>query len=101
MPEGHPRESVEAALDGLRAVAHADWTITHARGADIASPAYHPEWSIGPDGQPPAPVFTTAPVDQAQLREAVAAAEADDFAVVVVGTPSPSRARGARRQGDL
>lgn len=85
MPEGHPRESVETVLDGLRAVAPADWTLTHARGADIASPAYHPEWSIGPDGQALAPVFTAAPVDQAQLRQAVAAAEAADYAVVVVG----------------
>ncbi|MFI7293608.1 glycoside hydrolase family 3 N-terminal domain-containing protein [Streptomyces sp. NPDC050121] len=85
MPEGHPRESVETVLDGLRAVAPADWTIMHARGADIASPAYHPEWSTGPDGQALAPVFTAAPVDQAQLRQAVAAAEAADYAVVVVG----------------
>ncbi|WP_151481105.1 glycoside hydrolase family 3 N-terminal domain-containing protein [Streptomyces albicerus] len=85
MPDGHPRESVETVLDGLRAVVPADWTVTHARGADIASPAHAPEWSIGPDGQPQAPVFTPAPVDQAQLREAVAAAEAADYAVVVVG----------------
>ncbi|MDX3614057.1 glycoside hydrolase family 3 N-terminal domain-containing protein [Streptomyces europaeiscabiei] len=85
MPEGHPRETVETVLDGLRAVAPADWTVTHARGADIASPAHAPEWSTGPDGQPLPPVFTPAPVDQAQLREAVAAAAAADYAVVVVG----------------
>ncbi|MFE9647176.1 glycoside hydrolase family 3 N-terminal domain-containing protein [Streptomyces sp. NPDC006365] len=85
MPEGHPRESVETVLDGLRAVAPADWTITHSRGADIASPASTSEWSLGPDGQPQPTVFTPAPVDQAQLREATAAAEAADYAVVVVG----------------
>lgn len=85
MPEGHPREMVETVLDGLRAVAPADWTVTHARGADIASPAHAREWTTGPDGQPLPPVFTPAPVDQAQLREAVAAAEAADYAVVVVG----------------
>lgn len=85
MPEGHPRESVETVLDGLRAVAPADWTITHARGADIASPASNSEWSLGPDGQPQPPVFTPAPVCPAQLREATAAAEASDYAVVVVG----------------
>lgn len=85
MPEGHPRESVETVLDGLRAVAPADWTIMHARGADIASPHQDPEWSTGPDAQPQPPVFIPAPVDQAQLREAVAAAEAADYAVVVVG----------------
>ncbi|GGZ50740.1 glycosyl hydrolase [Streptomyces bluensis] len=85
MPEGHPRESVETVLDGLRAVAPADWTITHARGADIASPASNSEWSLGPDGQPQPPVFTPAPVCPAQLREATAAVEASDYAVVVVG----------------
>ncbi|MEU5568954.1 glycoside hydrolase family 3 N-terminal domain-containing protein [Streptomyces coeruleorubidus] len=85
MPDGHPRESVETVLDGLRAVAPADWTVTYARGADIESPASNSEWSLGPDGQPQPAVFTPAPVDQAQLQEAIAAAEAADYAVVVVG----------------
>ena len=85
MPDGHPRELVETVLDGLRAVAPADWTVTHARGADIASPGYEPEWGIGPDGQPQAPVFTPAPVDQEQLEQATAAAAAADYVVVVVG----------------
>lgn len=86
MPEGHPRELVETVLDGLRAVVPADWTVTHARGADIESPAFDPDqWALGPDGQPQPPVFAPAPVDQAQLREAIAAAEAADYAVVVVG----------------
>nr|WP_306970441.1 glycoside hydrolase family 3 N-terminal domain-containing protein [Streptomyces afghaniensis] len=85
MPEGHPRETVETVLDGLRAVAPADWTITYARGADIESPDQDTGWSLGPDGQPQPDVFTPAPVDQAQLGEAIAAAEAADYAVVVVG----------------
>ncbi|WP_406164264.1 MULTISPECIES: glycoside hydrolase family 3 N-terminal domain-containing protein [Streptomyces] len=85
MSEGHPRELVETVLDGVRAVVPADWAITYARGADIESPASNSEWSLGPDGQPQPPVFTPAPVDQAQLREATAAAEAADYAVVVVG----------------
>jgi beta-glucosidase len=85
MPEGHPRESVETVLDGLCAVAPAEWTVTHARGADIASPDQDAGWSLGPDGQPQPDVFTPAPVDQGQLEEAVAAAEAADYAVVVVG----------------
>ncbi|MEH0546618.1 glycoside hydrolase family 3 N-terminal domain-containing protein [Streptomyces sp. B21-105] len=85
MPEGHPRESVETVLDGLRAVAPADWTITYARGADIESPASNAGWSLGPDGQPQPDIFTPAPVDQAKLEEASAAAEAADYAVVVVG----------------
>ncbi|WP_199841297.1 glycoside hydrolase family 3 C-terminal domain-containing protein, partial [Streptomyces scabiei] len=42
-------------------------------------------WSTGPAGQPLPPGFIPAPVDQAQLREAVAVAEAADYAVVVVG----------------
>lgn len=85
MPEGHPRESVETVLDGLRAVAPADWTITYARGADIESPASNAGWSLGPDGQPQPDVFSPAPVDQSQLQEATAAAEAADYVVVVVG----------------
>lgn len=85
MPDGHPRESVETVLDGLRAIAPADWTVTHARGADIGCPATHDEWSLGPDGQPQAPAFTPAADDQAQLREATATAAAADYAVVVVG----------------
>jgi beta-glucosidase len=85
MPDGHPRESVETVLDGLRAIAPPDWTVTHTRGADIGSLAPDPEGPVGPDGQPQPPVFTPAPVDQAQLREAVAAAAAADYAVVVVG----------------
>ncbi|WP_045556170.1 glycoside hydrolase family 3 N-terminal domain-containing protein [Streptomyces sp. FxanaA7] len=85
MPEGHPRESVETVLDGLRAVAPTDWTITHARGADIASPHQDTGWTLGPDGQPQPDVFTPAPIDQAQLGQAIAAAEAADYAVVVVG----------------
>ncbi|MBC9824207.1 glycoside hydrolase family 3 C-terminal domain-containing protein, partial [Terrabacter sp. MAHUQ-38] len=85
MPEGHPRELVETVLDGLRAVAPSGWTVTHARGADIASPADDREWGIGPDGQPQAPVFTPAPVVQDQIEQATALAEAADYAVVVVG----------------
>ncbi|WP_030951699.1 glycoside hydrolase family 3 N-terminal domain-containing protein [Streptomyces sp. NRRL S-481] len=85
MPEGHPRESVETVLDGLRAVAPADWTITCTRGADIESPDQDTGWTTGPDGQPQPAVFTPAPVDRAQLQEAIAAAEAADYAVVVVG----------------
>ncbi|WSD92023.1 glycoside hydrolase family 3 C-terminal domain-containing protein [Streptomyces canus] len=86
MSEGHPRELVETVLDGVRAVVPADWTVAHARGADIESPAFDPDqWVVGPDGQPQPSVFTPAPVDEAQLREAIAAAEAADYAVVVVG----------------
>ncbi|WP_456154983.1 glycoside hydrolase family 3 C-terminal domain-containing protein [Streptomyces niveiscabiei] len=79
MPEGHPRELVETVLDGFRAVAPADWTVTHARGADIEVLAPDPRGPLSPDGQARPPVFTPAPVDRAQLRQAA------DYAVAVVG----------------
>ena len=85
MPEGHPREMIQTVLDGFRATVPADWTVTYARGADIevlvpdpAGPAWH-------DGGLRAPVFSPAPVDEAMLAEAVAAAEAADYVVAVVG----------------
>jgi hypothetical protein len=85
MPHGHPRELVETVLDGVRAVAPADWTVTHARGADIEVLVPDTSGPYWPDGQPKPPVFSPAPVDEAQLREAVATARAADYAVVVVG----------------
>ncbi|MCX5238659.1 glycoside hydrolase family 3 C-terminal domain-containing protein [Streptomyces prunicolor] len=85
MPDGHPRELVETVLDGVRAVAPADWTVTHARGADIEVLVPDPTGPNWPDGQPKPPVFSSAPVDETQLREAVATARAADHAVVVVG----------------
>ncbi|MEU0383481.1 glycoside hydrolase family 3 N-terminal domain-containing protein [Streptomyces chartreusis] len=85
MPEGHPRHLVETVLDGFRAVAPADWTVTHARGAGIEVLTPDPRGPLSPDGQPRPPLFTPAPVDQAQLRQATAAAEVADYAVVVVG----------------
>ncbi|HST83790.1 MAG TPA: glycoside hydrolase family 3 C-terminal domain-containing protein, partial [Kineosporiaceae bacterium] len=83
MPDGHPRELVETVLDGLRTLAPADWSVTYAQGADIGSS--DSQWSIGPHGEPLPPAFASAPVDEAQLREAVAAARTADYAVVVVG----------------
>jgi beta-glucosidase len=83
MPDGHPRELIETVLDGLRQVTPADWTVTYAPGADIGRS--DSQWSIGPHGEPLPPVFASAPLDETQLREAVAAAKAADYAVVVVG----------------
>ncbi|MEU9115863.1 glycoside hydrolase family 3 N-terminal domain-containing protein [Streptomyces sp. NPDC048483] len=85
MPDGQPRQLVETVLDGLRAVAPADWTVTHTVGADIGALAADPRGLFWPDGQPRPPVFSPAPVDQEQLRQATAAAKAADYAVVVVG----------------
>ncbi len=85
MPDGHPRELVETVLDGLRAIAPADWTVTHTRGADVEVLVPDPSGLYWPDGQPKPPVFSPASTDEAQLREAVDAAKAADYAVVVVG----------------
>ncbi|TDC77751.1 beta-glucosidase, partial [Streptomyces hainanensis] len=52
LPDGHPRHLTETVLDGLRAVAPADWSITHAPGARIAEFAPDPNGPLLPDGQP-------------------------------------------------
>jgi beta-glucosidase len=85
MPDGQPRELIETVLDGLRAVAPADWTITHSRGADIEVLTPDPGGPFFPDGQPRPPISGPAPVDPALIAEAVAAAEAADCAIVVLG----------------
>jgi len=85
MPDGHPRETVETVLDGFRAVVPSTWAVTHARGAEIETLVPDPEGQLFPDGQPRPPVSAPAPVDPAQLSEALAAARAADLAVVVLG----------------
>ena len=77
MPDGHPRETVETVLDGFRAVAPADWTVTHARGAEIGRPEAPPRGGlVFPDGQPRLPVIEPASPDPVMIAEAVAAAQA-------------------------
>lgn len=85
LPDGHPREATETVLDGFRAVAPTGWSVVSARGAEIGTLVPDPEGPCFPDGQPRPPIFESAPIDQAQLAEAVAAATAADYAVVVVG----------------
>jgi beta-glucosidase len=85
MPDGHPRHLVETVLDGVRAVVPPDWTVTYARGAEIDVLAADPAGETLPDGQPRPPVRSAAPVDAAQLAEAVALARAADHVVAVVG----------------
>ncbi len=85
MPDGHPRETVETVLDGFRAVVPSTWAVTRARGAEIETLVPDPEGRLFPDGQPRPPVSAPAPVDPAQLSEALAAARAADLAVVVLG----------------
>ncbi|OJF11913.1 exo-beta-d-1,3/1,6-glucosidase [Couchioplanes caeruleus] len=85
MPGGQPRELIETVLDGLRAVAPADWTITTARGADIERLVPDPAGEFYQDGQPRPPISQPAGPEPAMIAEAVACARAADYAVVVVG----------------
>ncbi|GAA1870820.1 glycoside hydrolase family 3 N-terminal domain-containing protein [Myceligenerans crystallogenes] len=85
IPDGHPREMITTVLDGLRAEVPGDWEVTYARGAEILELMPDPEGDTFPDGQPRPPVVTPAPVDEAQLAEAVEAARAADYVVAVVG----------------
>ena len=85
MPDGHPRELTATVLDGLCALGPAGSVITYARGADIAIMTPDPEGATFDDGQPRPWVALPAPVDSALLAEAVAAAQAADVVVAVVG----------------
>ncbi|MCC2030937.1 glycoside hydrolase family 3 N-terminal domain-containing protein [Microbacterium allomyrinae] len=85
LPDGHPREMISTVLDGLRAHAPSDWTIEHARGADILTLVEDPAGAFFPDGQPRPQIVVPSPADHALLAEAVEAAERADYAVVVVG----------------
>ncbi|WP_062213438.1 glycoside hydrolase family 3 N-terminal domain-containing protein [Streptomyces sp. NBRC 109706] len=85
LPEGHPRTMIQTVLDGFRDQAPADWTITHATGAEILSVGADPEGAFFPDGQPRPDVVIPAEPDERLIAEAVAAAEAADYVVAVVG----------------
>jgi beta-glucosidase len=85
MAHGQPRDMITTALDGLRAGVPEGWTVTYTRGAEILTHVEDPEGPFFPDGQPRPPLAVPAPVDPAQLAEAVAAARAADVVVAVVG----------------
>lgn len=85
MPDGHPRRNTATVLDGFRRIAPADWTITHARGADIGRLVPDPAGPTYPDGQPRPPLFQAATPDPALLADAARAAKAADWVVAVVG----------------
>jgi beta-glucosidase len=85
LPDGQPRELITTVLDGLRAHAPAAWEITHARGADILTLEEDPEGAFFPDGQPRPQIVVPVAPDAALIAEAVAAAEAADYVVAVVG----------------
>lgn len=85
MSDGHPRELTSTVLDGIRSCVPSDWTVTTARGADIGDVLADPAGKTYPDGAPRPPKFVAASLDEAMIAEAVAHAEAADYAVAVVG----------------
>jgi beta-glucosidase len=85
MGDGHPRDTVETVLDGLRAVVPTDWTVTHHRGAEIGVLKPNPAGSVFPDGQPRYPVLEPAAPDPGMIAEAVDAAQRADYVIAVVG----------------
>ncbi|WBB80954.1 glycoside hydrolase family 3 C-terminal domain-containing protein [Micromonospora sp. WMMD882] len=85
LADGHPRELTRTVLDGLRAHAPADWTVTYTRGADILTVGPDPEGAYFPDGQPRPPVVQPAEPDPTAIAAAAAAARDADYVVAVVG----------------
>ena len=85
LEEGHPREMTETVLDGLRGLLPESWELTYAKGAEIGTLGPDPEGPFHPDGQPRMPIMHAASPDPALIAEAVAAAEAADHVVAVVG----------------
>ncbi|MFF2535424.1 exo-beta-d-1,3/1,6-glucosidase [Streptomyces cyaneofuscatus] len=85
LPDGQPRAMIRTVLDGFRDRVPADWTVTYAPGARILDVGPDPEGEFFPDGQPRPEVVVPAEPDPALIAEAVAAAEAADHVVAVVG----------------
>ncbi|MEU3203198.1 glycoside hydrolase family 3 N-terminal domain-containing protein [Streptomyces cyaneofuscatus] len=85
LPDGQPRAMIRTVLDGFRDRVPADWAVTHAPGARILDVGPDPEGEFFPDGQPRPEVVVPAEPDPALIAEAVAAAEAADHVVAVVG----------------
>ncbi|MFD6799222.1 glycoside hydrolase family 3 N-terminal domain-containing protein [Streptomyces cyaneofuscatus] len=85
LPDGQPRAMIRTVLDGFRDRVPADWTVTYAPGARILDVGPDPEGEFFPDGQPRPEVVVPAAPDPALIGEAVAAAEAAEHVVAVVG----------------
>ncbi|MDR6415288.1 glycoside hydrolase family 3 N-terminal domain-containing protein [Pseudarthrobacter sulfonivorans] len=85
LPDGHPRHLTSTVLDGFRAIAPEDWTVSHARGADIGHLVPDPAGPTYVDGQPRPPLFVPAGTDEQMLQEAVATARDADYVVAVIG----------------
>ncbi|WEV63679.1 glycoside hydrolase family 3 N-terminal domain-containing protein [Bifidobacterium sp. ESL0732] len=90
MPEGQPRDMITTVVDGLRDLGKDDdFEVTYAKGAEVVELVDDPAGRVFPDGQPRPKVAQSAPIDRAQLDEAVAAAKAADAVVAVVGDVIP------------
>ncbi|MFJ9980634.1 exo-beta-d-1,3/1,6-glucosidase [Streptomyces cyaneofuscatus] len=85
LPDGQPRAMIRTVFDGFRDRVPADWAVTYAPGARILGVGPDPEGEFFPDGQPRPEVVVPAEPDPALIAEAVAAAEAADHVVAVVG----------------
>jgi beta-glucosidase len=85
LPDGHPRAMIRTVLDGFRDHVPADWSVSYARGADIVTVGPDPEGAFFPDGQPRPHVVVPVAPSETLIGEAVAAAEAADYVVAVVG----------------
>ncbi len=85
LPDGQPRELITTVLDGLRAHVPPTWDVSHAHGADILTLEEDPAGVLFPDGQPRPQIVVPAVPDAALIAQAVAAAEAADVVVAVVG----------------
>ncbi|MEV0580755.1 glycoside hydrolase family 3 N-terminal domain-containing protein [Streptomyces sp. NPDC050392] len=85
LPDGQPRAMIRTVLDGFREHVPAGWTVSHARGADILTVGPDPEGAFFPDGQPRPEIVVPAEPSETLIAEAVAAAEAADYVVAVVG----------------
>ncbi|MGP4033689.1 glycoside hydrolase family 3 N-terminal domain-containing protein [Pseudarthrobacter sp. 1C304] len=85
LPDGHPRHLTTTVLDGFRAIAPDNWTVTHARGANIGHEIPDPAGPTLIDGQPRPKLFVPAGSDEAMLAEAVDTARNADYVVAVIG----------------
>jgi beta-glucosidase len=83
--DGQPRDMITTVLDGLRAHAPSNWTVTHAPGAEILTHGSHPDGDFFPDGQPRPPLVVPSEPDERMIADAVADAERADYVVAVVG----------------
>lgn len=85
LPDGHPRHLTSTVLDGFRATVPENWTVTHARGADIGQLVPDPAGPTYADGQPRPPMFLAAGTDEPMLQEAINTARNADYVVAVIG----------------